>query len=416
MKILIVSLNYAPEEISIAVYSSGTAQALKAAGHEVRVISGKPYYPQWRVYDGYRGLGYRRAVEAGIPVTHCPHYVPASPGGAKRILHHASFAASLAPAAIAAAVSFKPDLVWTTAPSLIGATAALAAARLCGAHAWLHVQDFEIDAAFATGLLNGESGVGRAARSFERGVLNAFDTCSSISTAMLDKLREAGIPDRRIVEFRNWADIDLIQPVTGVSSYRTDWPDLPPNIAFYSGNIANKQGIEILVEAARHLAHRPDIGFLICGDGPQRANLQASAAGLTNIWFKPLQPRERLSDLLGLASVHMLPQLADMANLVLPSKLSNMLASGRPVVATAAPGTALHAEVDSCGVNTSPGDSAAFAAAIEQLIDDPARRERLGAAARVRAVERWSRQGVLAGFIDTAVARVHAHRHENIGG
>ena len=69
-----------------------------------------------------------------------------------------------------------------------------------------------------------------------------------------------------------------------------------------------------------------------------------------------------------------------------------------PVVATAAPGTGIHAEVDGCGIATPPGDSAAFAEAIAALIDDPARRASLGAAARQRAGQRWTRDAVLQRF------------------
>jgi colanic acid biosynthesis glycosyl transferase WcaI len=123
-------------------------------------------------------------------------------------------------------------------------------------------------------------------------------------------------------------------------------------VAIYSGNIANKQGIEIVVEAARLLRHRKDLMFVVCGNGPNRARLIESSADLDNIQFHDLQPRERLSDLLGMASVHLLPQIAGAADLVLPSKLTNMLASGRAIAATAEPGTGLAAEVDGCGLIT----------------------------------------------------------------
>jgi len=81
--------------------------------------------------------------------------------------------------------------------------------------------------------------------------------------------------------------------------------------------------------------------------------------------------------------------------LVLPSKLANMLASGRPVVATAAPGTGIALEVEECGIATPPGDASQFAAAIESLLDDSDRRERLGAAGHKRARERWTREAAM---------------------
>ena len=123
---------------------------------------------------------------------------------------------------------------------------------------------------------------------------------------------------------------------------------------------------------------------------------------MTNILVRDLQPVDRLGDLLALASVHLLPQIAGAADLVLPSKLVNMLASGRPVVATAHPGTGLAREVEGCGIVVPPGDTAAFASAIERVIRDDVLIEQLGAGARARAESDWDRTAIIAKFLDVA--------------
>ncbi|KQN74979.1 hypothetical protein ASE94_01250 [Devosia sp. Leaf64] len=138
---------------------------------------------------------------------------------------------------------------------------------------------------------------------------------------------------------------------------------------------------------------------MICGNGPDRAALEASASGLRNIRFHDLQPIEKLGDLLALATIHLLPQIACAQDLVLPSKLPNMLASGRPVVATASPHSALFQEVSGCGIATPPQDAVAFAQAIADLCDNPVLARQLGSAARARAEARWSRQVLLANFV-----------------
>jgi len=92
LRIAVLGINYAPEEIGIGRYSTDLALALARRGHEVEVIAGKPYYPQWRVPDPFRGGGWRRSVENGVRVVRCPHYVPAEPTGLRRIVHLASFA------------------------------------------------------------------------------------------------------------------------------------------------------------------------------------------------------------------------------------------------------------------------------------------------------------------------------------
>jgi colanic acid biosynthesis glycosyl transferase WcaI len=380
------------------------------AGHEVEVITGKPYYPTWRTDPAFAGRLYRKSRENGMTVTRCAHYVPARPSGAKRILHHLSFAAAVLPQAIRTARRFRPDLVFTVAPSLIAAPASRIAARIARAPLWIHVQDFEVEAAFATGLVDGGGTAAKLARRFEAAQLAGADRVSTISPQMCAKLREKGVAEERIVEFRNWANVDQVLPLEQESGYRAEWGIDRPYVALYSGNIANKQGIEIVVEAARLLRHRHDLQFVICGQGPNRERLAEATAHLNNLILCDLQPTERLGELLGLADVHLLPQIVGAADLVLPSKLTNMLASGRPVVATAAPGTGLAAEVEGCGIITPPGDPAAFAAAVEALLDDPRGRERLGAAARRRAEQRWERNAVLGRF-SAAVAAAIRNRH-----
>lgn len=405
MDILVLGLNYVPEPVGIGPYTAGMAESLAAAGHRVRVVCGQPYYPQWKVQPGFEG-GAKHSSENGVEVLRLPLYVPADPNGRRRLLHHLSFAARALPAMLAAVRRRKPNVIIAIAPSLVSTIAAHVAARVSGAKLWLHVQDFEVEAAFATGLLNERSRIGRVARWFERRALNG-DRVSTISPQMCAKLLEQGIAPDHIVEFRNWANTDHIQPGQSTSSYRSEWNIERPHVALYSGNIANKQGIEIIVEAARLLSSRRDLQFVICGDGPNRARLVALAEGCDNILFQDLQPKERLPDLLSLATVHLLPQLAGAADLVLPSKLTNMLASGRPTVATAVRGSGLADEVEGAGLVVEPENARAFADAIVRILDDPALRDRLGEQARHRAGERWSKTAILSLFNDRLSA-LHA--------
>jgi colanic acid biosynthesis glycosyl transferase WcaI len=408
MKVLILGLNYAPEPVGIGPYTAGMATTLAEAGCEVVVIAGKPYYPFWKIDSAFARASYIETSEDGVAVVRCPIYVPANPSGTKRLLHHASFALAALPMLLIRALRMRPDVIIAVAPSLISAPAAWLAARLSGARYWLHIQDFEVEAAFATGLLKERGIAAWLARRFETASLRAAGRVSTISPQMCIRLIEKGVERERIVEFRNWASIDQVVPLQLPSTYRSEWGIVRPHVVLYSGNIANKQGIEIVIETARLLQRRDDLLFAICGNGANRERLIEAAEGLDNIRFYDLQPSERLSEVLGLASVHLLPQIASAADLVLPSKLTNMLASGRPVVATAGKGTGLAGEVEGCGLIVEPGNASAFAAAIEQLIDDPQARVQFGAAARTRAEERWSKKKILSGF-NAALARFIEH-------
>jgi colanic acid biosynthesis glycosyl transferase WcaI len=396
MRILILGINYAPETVGIAVYTSGLAEALAERGHDVAVIAAQPYYPSWKIADEHRGLAWREEeVTTRLRVVRCPLYVPAQPTGAKRILHHASFALSAVFPMMRRAWSMKPDIIMSVAPSLISAPVALMAGKVTGGRTWVHVQDYEVEAAFSTGLLSPHGRAGRLGQRFERSLLRRFDRVSSISPGMCAKAIEMGVAPENVFEFRNWADTIGITPLDRGSAYRAEFGIETEHVALYSGSLANKQGIEIILEAAEILANRDDLTFLICGDGPGMGELRARAEGLRNLRIVPLQPKERLGELLGLASVHILPQIARVGGLLLPSKLANILASGRPVVVTADAGSDLATEVAGCGLTVPPGDAVAFASAIEILLDDARQRAALGSAARNRCEARWSRSNVL---------------------
>ena len=352
-RILFIGLNYSPEPIGIGPYSAGLAEALVERGHEVQAVVGQPYYPEWKLYGLYKGR-WKSSVENGVSITRCPHYVPSNPTGKRRMAHHMSFASSAYPPARAARREFKPDMVFTVATSMIAVPVATRMARRAGVPLWLHIQDFEVGAALATGLIDQGSKTANAAARFEERLLRSADVVSTISEPMCALARAKGVDADRIVEIRNWANhADRIATGDG-ERLRAEWGLQGKIVALYSGNIANKQGLEIVIEAARRLDYRADLAFVISGEGPKRARLEALAEGLGNIQFHDLQPEERIGDLMRLADIHLLPQLPDAADLVLPSKLGNMLASGRPIVATAAPGTGIDRGIEGDGVVVPP--------------------------------------------------------------
>ncbi len=404
LRVAILGINYAPEEIGIARYTTDMAEVLVARGHHIEVIVGKPYYPEWSIYLAYRKRGWHRAIERGVAITRCPHYVPAQPNGGRRIMHLASFAAAALGPALRLALRRKParpQVVICVVPALLSLPVAWLAARLAGAKLWVHVQDFEVEAAFATGLIRPRGALAIWAQACEARLLRLADRISTISPQMCERLVGKGVAAGRVVQIRNWADELLLQELHAGADAREDgglrdhWGLANTHVALYSGSIANKQGIEILIEAARLAAHRRDITWVICGQGPNRPRLEALAAGLANVQFQDLQPSGWMRELLTMASVHLLPQIPSAADLVLPSKLTNMLASGRPVIATAKDGTGLADEVEGCGLVTPPGDAASLARAVCELVDDPERRQMLGQAGQRRAQERWARSRII---------------------
>lgn len=393
--LLVIGLNYTPEPVGIGPYTAGLCETLVQSGHRVTAIVGKPYYPQWQVDPAYAG-GWLEAEQHGVRLVRCPHYVPQDPAGIRRFAHLISFAITAMVPAVRIARRERPQVVFCVAPALLSVITAILAAWLCGARLWIHIQDFEVETAFATGLMRANSLHGRLALWAEGWLLRQADRVSTISPQMLSKLDAKGIPAGRRFELRNWADARFACDPAGADELRANWGLKDKVVALYSGNIARKQGIEILIDAARLLQHRKDIAFVICGEGPNRAPLAERAESLDNVQLHDLQPVERMGAMLTMADLHLLPQIAGAADLVLPSKLTNMLASGRPVIATTDPGTGLHDEVAGCGICVPPGNAQALADAIVALADDASRRAVLGQAAASRAGERWQQEAILA--------------------
>lgn len=393
LRILLAGSNFRPERIGIGKYSGEMATWLAARGHRVRVVTAPPYYPEWRVAQGYSACAYRRECLDGVEVFRCPVWVPSRLSGLRRLLHLASFSLSSLPVVLGQ-VFWRPDVVIVIEPPLMCAPSAWLAARLSGARAWLHIQDFEVDAAFDMGILP----PGRLRRWVlvaERRLMRRFDRVSSISPRMCEKLRGKGLAPERVVLFPNWVDLEQIRPQPDDGRLRSEL-GIPADrfVALYSGNMGEKQGLEVVLEAARLAEGDSRLHFALCGDGASRERLQNNYAGLSNVSWHSLQPEERLNELLNLADVHLMPQRADVADLMLPSKLTGMLASGRPVLATAMAGTQVAEIVSRCGLVTRPGDAQALWAALVQLLESPDDCKAFSRAARAYA-EEWLGQGAV---------------------
>jgi colanic acid biosynthesis glycosyl transferase WcaI len=295
-------------------------------------------------------------------------------------------------------VAWRPQVVLVIEPTLFCVPNAWLIARLSGAKSWFHIQDFEADAAFELGLLT-SSHLRRLVWALEKKCMQSFDRVSTISEKMWLRLAQKGLEPSGCLLFPNWVDTSAIFPLPNSNSLRAEL-GIPRDavVALYSGTMARKQGLDVLAGAVRTLSSRSGLQFVFCGDGPAKSTLTSLAAHMKNVRWLPLQPSHRLNELLNLADIHLLPQRANAADLMMPSKLTGMLASGRPVVASAASGTQLAEVVEGRGIVVPPENVAAFAEAIDQLASCPGLREKLGRNARTYAVSNLEKNTVLRRF------------------
>lgn len=339
MKILVYGINYSPELTGIGKYTGEMVEWMARQGHEVRVITAPPYYPQWQVGENYSAWRWKKEQGAAT-VWRCPLYVPKQPSTLKRLIHLGSFAASsFFP--LLAQRSWKPDRIIGVVPTLFCTPGMRLLAKLSGAKTLLHIQDYEVDAMLGLGMAGkGKGGkVARLASRFERSGLHNVDNVSTISRSMMNKAREKGVPDDRVIFFPNWSEVSRFRDVTQAEAAALRQQlGLPADkkIILYSGNIGEKQGLETAIEAAERLKDKP-WEFVIVGQGGGKARLEKMAAerGLSNVRFFPLQPYEALPALLKMADCHLVIQKRGAADAVLPSKLTNILAVGGNAVITA---------------------------------------------------------------------------------
>ncbi len=219
-RVFIYGINYAPEPTGVGRYTGEIGFYLAQQGVNVEVVTAVPHYPGWVVRDGYRN---RFSVERldGVRVTRCPLFLKTEMRGMWRALAPLTFALTSAPVAVWRILTTRLDTVLCVEPTLFSGPATLLTAKIVGARTVLHVQDLEIDAAFAVGHLRGGI-VQKVAKMVERDILRAFDAVVTIANRMQERLKSKGISPQRLNLMRNWVDLEKIKPLNGASPYRRD--------------------------------------------------------------------------------------------------------------------------------------------------------------------------------------------------
>ena len=262
---------------------------------------------------------------------------------------------------------------------------------------WLHIQDYELDAAFELGFLKGS--LRYMAEVWERQILKSFSRVSSISNAMVNRLKNKGVKESRSYLLPNWVDLEVIKPQSDSDRMK----HVSTKIAHYIRKDSpyvfrfneQKQGLDLLVKAIHQLSDLPNLVWLLAGEGPTKEKLVAATTGLSQVHHLPVQPIENLYEWLNAADIHLLPQKSEATDLVLPSKLMGIVASGRPVVATSKPGSELARIADKTGFCVEPNDTAAFCTCIRKLVTDSELRLHLGKCARNIAEQHFEKDVIL---------------------
>lgn len=368
MRILVYGINYAPELTGIGKYT-GEMAAWLAKAHDVAVVTAMPYYPQWEVSGKYKGRWWFTEDSENVRIYRCPLYVPKKVTAIKRIIHEFSFLLSTLPVFFGIAFKRKYDVVICISPPFHLAFLPLIYAKLRGAKLVSHIQDLQVDAAKDLQMIKNKSALDFMFK-LEKFFFKQSTAVSTISPGMRAKIAQKGVPSTKMLMFPNWVDGTLVRPMELHESLRREFDiSYSSKVVLYSGNLGEKQGLEVVVDVAKQLSHRKEIVFVIVGSGGGKENLikLVSEARLDNVKFFPLQPYEQLSALLAIADLHLVLQKKSASDLVMPSKLTAILAVGGCPLVTALPGTTLYDVISDhrLGILVEPESSAALLAGIE---------------------------------------------------
>lgn len=406
MRIHVIGINYWPEMTGIAVFSTGRAEHLAAAGHDVTMCTAVPYYPQWRVPSEYRGLKCRREQRNGVTILRCPLYVPAAVNPIRRVLHEASFIAS---SFVRSLFCRRPDLLFVVSPPLGLAIAAVILSWLWRVPYVFHVADLQPDTALDLGMVK----PGRFARllyAVERLGYERAAIVSTLTEPMRARIVAKGIPAAKVLLFADWSDPRLFTLDPGQSgAIRRELGLGDAFLVLHAGNMGVKQGLDVVLDAAQQTRSDPGILYLLVGDGAMRPQLEARVRdqGLDNVRIVPLLEHERFLQVLAAADVCLVTQQKTVADVVFPSKVLTLLSAGKPVIASVTGGSAVANVVAGAGAGTivTPEDGPALVAAIEALRGDPTRRRAMSAAGRAYASEHWERTRTL-GYLTDMLQRL----------
>ena len=390
MKLLLISAFFPPEVGSAAHLFYELGQALNSRGHEVTVLTGLPRYHvvdqgqrsrrRPLIWETYHGLRVLRVFNLDVPWD-----LPVLRGIDQMV---SAFSTGLAGAFLP---DFDAALVYS--PPLPLALAALGLCRLRRRPLVVNLQDLFPQSAIDLGVLKDPYLI-RIFRKMESFLYRRAQLITVHSPGNQSHVLAAGGDPEKIRVVPNWVDTEAIRPAPRQNRLREKLGLGRHFIVSFAGIMGYSQDLDTVLQSAARLKDRPDIVFLLVGDGVEKARLleTAKAQRLANVRFLAMRPKEEYPEVLAASDVCLATLRKQVRTPVVPSKILSIMAAGRAVLAS------LPLEGDAprlieeagCGVCLPPGDPEALARAVLHLYGHPELLEEMGARGRAYAVEHHS--------------------------
>ncbi|MEZ5411884.1 MAG: glycosyltransferase family 4 protein [Acidimicrobiales bacterium] len=389
MKLLILCPHFEPDlHAATGEVMTRLVEGLAKRGHQISVVTALPWYKEHDVEPEWRGRPWRsERVAWGRIVRVWPFPTDKSNVAARAV----GFLGFTGLAAGAALTLGRHDAVLAMSPPIFLGDAAWAVARRWRIPMVFNVQDIFPDVAVDLGALTNPRVIALARR-HERSLYRRADAVTVLSDDQADNVRAKMAPaiQGRVSIIHNFVDLDRVPVVERDNGYRRRHGLGGTTVVMYAGNVGLSQPFDMIRAAAERFASRPDVHFVINGEGAARSEVDAWAAGRSNVTVADFVPRDQVGELLGAADLQLILLKRGLARSSTPSKLYGALASGRPILASIDEGSEVAKVVEQAGAGLAvgPEDTPAFLDALERLLADPVEMEAMGRRGRAH-VERW---------------------------
>ncbi len=334
--VAILASNFWPEPTGTSQTVSELAFFISAHGIPVRVVTSMPYYPQWRIWQDYRGRLLCREEREGAEILRSWHFVRPQVSTASRILHEASLSLLALPNMFRVLRGAK--VAYIASPALSYAFVGSLIAKLLGVPRVLIVKDVMPDAAVELRMLKNPVVIALS-RWLARCAYTLSDEIHTLGEGMRRRIASETARPSKIRIVPDTIDGDELAPVPWEENeFRRRFVPEGVFCVLHTGNMGKKQDLHLLLRTADRLRDQGNIRFLVFGDGAVKADFlrRCQELQLGNVSHYPLQERWMLRHMLSGADVVLVSQLPEVVDIVVPSKLITALAAGAMIVAACA--------------------------------------------------------------------------------
>lgn len=376
MRILFFSHYYPPEVNAPASRTSEHCRAWARAGHGVTVITCAPNHPSGRLHSGYRNRWRQSEMMDGVRVVRVWTYLAANEGFLRRTLNYVSY---MLTATLACWREPRPDIVVSTSPQFFCGLAGLIA-KVTRRLPWvLEIRDLWPESIVTVGAMR----KGLAVRLLERLEALAYrraDRIVSVTDSFVAHISARGGAGK-VVVIKNGADLSLFRREASAADIKARYGLTGRFVAAYVGTHGMAHGLDTVLDAAVRLKPDPRIGFLLVGDGAERARLleRSKSLGLDNVRIVGQLTKAEMPAVWTATDASLIHLRRDpLFRTVLPSKMFEAMAMRCPIVLGVEGEARALLDAAGAGIAVTPGSAEELAAAIVRLAGDKDLCTRLG--------------------------------------